>query len=291
MLLKDRQGQLRIEDGKVSATDVDLSVNGAETRSADIAVGDVLEVPGYRLEVIAPPAGFGFALQLQAVGGALPPYSAGLELSEVTWSLRRSSWIAIALVLLLCLVLPLSGVLDDAMWSSGPLASAHETAGIGDECEACHVTPFVMVEDNACLDCHRDTAEHVALESVTAPFHAGDFTAARCASCHREHNEPPHLVRRDKGQCVDCHGSGPAWEGDVLAADGFTANAHPEFKLALLEPQGPGGAHGWDTREGARHGHRRRPGLRQLPQAERRRGALRAGDDGQSLPRLPLPQL
>lgn len=248
------KGQLRVEDGKVSTTDADLSVNGAETRSADIAVGDVLEVPGYRLEVIAPPAGFGFALQLQSVGGALPPYSAGMELSEVAWSLRRSSWIAIALVLLLCLALPLSGVFDDAMWSTGPLASAHETAGIGDKCEACHVTPFVMVEDTACLDCHRDTAEHVALEALAAPFHVGDFTGERCASCHREHNEPAHLVRYDKGQCVDCHGAIDAWPGEVSAATGFTAATHPEFKLALLQPRGPGGAHGWETQRVRRGG-------------------------------------
>lgn len=261
-------GSLRIEvteqgGGSISASKVQLEVNEQPCGRAEIGVDDVLTVPGYQLEIIAPPAGFDFALQLSATGAVLPPYSAGMDISEAAWSMRRYSWLAAGLILLLCLLFPLLGILDDGMWSTGPLASAHRTAGIRDTCEACHVEPFVMVQGDACLACHRNTAQHVDLARLeNAAFLAEHLSTARCASCHREHNEPPQLVRRDKGLCVECHGSGGPAGGEVQAVSAFTPAGHPPFRLALLIPKGPGGAHGWEE-------HRVRPADTKLSEQSR----------------------
>ena len=48
---------------------------------------------------------------------------------------------------------------------------------------------------------------------------------------------------------MDCHADTESLqlkEGDpLMVVDGFTAEAHPELRLSMLQPQGPGGAHGW----------------------------------------------
>jgi predicted CXXCH cytochrome family protein len=245
---------------KFNARKLDCTVNGKSQGKGTIAVGDSLELPGYSLEVIGAPQGFDFALQVTAEKLSAEAMLGGkLDLPSTGWSVRRSAWIAAVLVLVVGLILPGLGLFspemgalmrstplpDDNLWSSGPLVAAHRTAGITTDCQACHTTPFVMVEDEACLACHRDMTEHVDLEGHPAEL----FTDTRCASCHREHNEPGQIVQRDKGLCVDCHADTESLqlkEGDpLMVVDGFTAEAHPEFRLSLLQPQGPGGAHGW----------------------------------------------
>ena len=48
----------------------------------------------------------------------------------------------------------------DASWRTGALSSVHH--GLEDNCEACHVEPFVAVRDQTCLACHRDIGDHAA---------------------------------------------------------------------------------------------------------------------------------
>jgi hypothetical protein len=47
-------------------------------------------------------------------------------------------------------------VMMDASWRTGALSSVHH--GLEDQCEACHVEPFVAVRDQTCLACHKDVA-------------------------------------------------------------------------------------------------------------------------------------
>ncbi len=253
-----------------------FELDGREVSKADLQQGVALELPGHRLELIAPPAGFDLALRLEATATAAVNYGGALELEQVIWSRRRSSWLLALLVLVLCLVVPAVVLFepelgarlrslplpDDGMWSSGPLVAAHRTTGIGDDCQACHTEPFKMVQDEACLVCHREVNEHV---DVTV-HPAQHFSGERCASCHREHNEPQALVRRDRGLCVDCHAQPADWpdaEG-MEAVSGFTEAAHPEFRLALLTPRGPGGVHGWQVDR-----------VRALPETQRERSNLK----------------
>jgi predicted CXXCH cytochrome family protein len=248
---------------KFSSGKLECIVGGKPQKKGKLSVGDTLDLPGYALEVIAAPQGFDFALQITAeklTAAAL--FGTDLDLPATAWSIRRSAWIAVFLVLVLALILPglalvspeLASILrgtplpDDNSWSSGPLIDAHRTSGTSDDCQACHTTPFVMVEDNACLACHRDMTEHVNLEGHSPEM----FTDTRCASCHREHNEPSRIVQSNKGLCVDCHADAQSMQleeaNPLMVVDGFSAGAHPEFRLALLQPQGPGGAHGWEEK-------------------------------------------
>jgi predicted CXXCH cytochrome family protein len=254
-------GQLRftlLKEGRAqfSASGVMTTIGGKVTRKAVVSIGDQLQLPGYILEVIAPPQGFNFALQIEAQGVS---YIDGMELRDRAWSMRRASWMGALLVLALCLVIPAMLMLwperaaqlrdwhlpDDSLWSSGPLAGAHATAGVAKDCQACHRTPFVMVEDGACLACHHSINEHVDI----GVHKAGNFSAVRCASCHREHNEPARLVRSDNAFCVDCHSEPERWKegGEAMApVTAFTAGGHPQFRLDLLTLS-PQAAHGWDV--------------------------------------------
>ena len=58
-----------------------------------------------------------------------------------------------------------------------------------------------------------------------------------------------HIVDRDKGLCTDCHAEPGRWNVEgasgMGAVSAFSASQHPPFRLALLQPEGPGAAHGW----------------------------------------------
>ncbi|MGB0514792.1 MAG: hypothetical protein ACPGJE_08135, partial [Wenzhouxiangellaceae bacterium] len=114
---------------------------------------------------------------------------------------------------------------------------------IGNDCQACHLELFERAPDRGCLDCHADVTGHVDRTLVSVP----DLEATRCAGCHREHHEPTDLVRDDSGLCADCHRQ-PERQAVVLGdhplprpVSGFSANTHPEFRLAILRPPTNGG--------------------------------------------------
>ena len=260
------QGQLRGESSgankwRVVAKKSSFELNRESVSRAELKVGDVLSWAGHTLTVIAAPAGFDFAMELVVSADARGMQPAAMTLAQTAWSNRTVGWALAVVILAAFLVLPLAGVFqadlasltrqtalpDDGLWSSGPLAAAHQTSGIAADCQACHQEPFAMVKDTACLDCHRETHEHVDVSL----FEAHAFTGERCASCHREHNEPAQLVRRDNALCSDCHAEPDAWQLDgrtpMQSVSAFTEQAHPTFRLALLMPQGPGAAHGWQV--------------------------------------------
>ncbi len=244
---------------RFNARRMDVGLGGEVTRKGLLAPGESLQLPGFELSLFAPPQGFELALQLKQTGASKASYGGAMELSATAWSVRGVSWTLALLVLVTCLLIPLAGLFssdvaqtlratplpDDGLWLSGPLIAAHDTSDIADDCQACHTQAFVMVEDGACLACHRGMTEHVDI----AVHPAEAFAGVRCATCHREHNEPQQMVRSDNGLCVDCHADTAQWSGveDMLPVHRFTAADHPEFKFGLLTPQGPGGAYGWEV--------------------------------------------
>ena len=223
----------------------DCRVEGRARKSGSVAPGDVLELSSFAVEVMSPPAHFDLMLRIEASAevAASTRYGQRLDLSATPWSVRATSWLFGTLVLAVGVLIPATGVLyppagsfvresplpDDDLWATGPLHPAHRSLA----CQQCHAKPFVMVEDSACTECHAHTAEHAQLAAIES--HAGLFAGLRCASCHREHNEPERLVRRDETLCVDCHGREalPPVAGEVRT---FTASGHPRFRLALLRP-------------------------------------------------------
>ncbi len=250
-----RGGALRLETGERALRD-----GGKLRNRTTLAPGGTLEFAGVTLRLIDPPAGFDAALEILGEPTGASP---GAAFSEPVspWPLRRSAWFLALAVLLLGLALPLAlsfgggdlpaavatlpAVPTDRLWSSGPLSAAHRTAGLAADCGACHEEPFRRVADGVCTDCHEATREHAPVHD----FASLDLAGERCAGCHREHNEPPHLVRRDTGLCVDCHSEPGPWRragsATPLPVHAFTGDGHPEFRLSHWQPAGTGAALGW----------------------------------------------
>src|ERR1044072_2831512 len=123
----------------------------------------------------------------------------------------------------------------DEFWTSGPLSPAHQQAA-GVRCDTCHQEPFIRVKDAACLACHKTIHDHVSPEHL-ALTQLGP--TPRCATCHREHNEPAtFLVNSSDSMCIDCHQDSNTKFGQlhVEPVSGFSAGHHPQFKAWLLKP-------------------------------------------------------
>jgi predicted CXXCH cytochrome family protein len=118
---------------------------------------------------------------------------------------------------------------SDALWSSGPLHSAHRF--IGNDCTACHVNPFQPVRNVECETCHAEVQHHVDVRSADMTL----FDTERCAQCHFEHKEPATLVLRDPRLCTDCHARMSKLKTNALVENSsdFGSN-HPEFRIAVL---------------------------------------------------------
>ena len=128
-------------------------------------------------------------------------------------------------------------VSSEAIWTTGPLHNVHRS--IGDDCSACHETPFEPVTDEACLSCHESTPHH--FDPLT--FHAADSMLGRCAECHIEHVEPSHLILRDDQGCTDCHADidNVAGARSQLRAVSSWSAGHPEFKVSIPRLELSGG--------------------------------------------------
>lgn len=241
-------------------------VNGEQVASAQLEVGDVIELGGHRLTIAEPPAGFDTAIELRPNDNIDASEFEGAFRTDLmqTWLGKRPmAWITVALVLVFGLALPLGVIMlhradkevqawlpSDEFWSSGPLSPAHQQAA-GERCDTCHEQLFTRVRDSACQECHRTIHDHVSKEH-RALTKLGE--AQRCATCHREHNEPASfLVDGGDGLCVDCHRDSQHDFGtlQVEPVSGFSAGRHPAFKAHLLKPQpvaaGSGVAFEWRT--------------------------------------------
>ena len=118
---------------------------------------------------------------------------------------------------------------SDALWSSGPLHTAHRF--IGNDCTACHVTPFQRVRNSECATCHADVQHHVDVRSPDMAL----FDRERCAECHFEHKEPSALVQRDPRLCTDCHAHMDSLKANALVRNSSDFGSdHPELRIAVL---------------------------------------------------------
>ena len=87
-----------------------------------------------------------------------------------------------------------------AWWSSGPISNQH--AMIANNCQACHSSPFVPVQDQQCLACHKLSEHSKAMPFIVKDFRELDW---RCAQCHMEHNGNHHFTNTESGLCTTCH--------------------------------------------------------------------------------------
>lgn len=220
-------------------------VNGKSVRSAALTEGDVVELDGHRLQIVAAPAGFDFALELtpNVAVKSRDFASAFVNDLELTWlSKRRPAWLLFVVILASTLLLPLSKFVDNAgkdrpwaqwdrQWNTGPLLPAHALA-VADDCNACHAVPFHRARDVECKKCHERTPDHI--EKALAA--RADLEPIRCASCHKEHNEPAHMIVTADKLCTDCHASPERFAAikTLQTATGFSTATHPKFDAYLL---------------------------------------------------------
>lgn len=273
-LRRDGTAQIKADSG------AEVKVNDIEQRRAVLRVGDRIMIATHQLRVIEAPHGFDLALALvldesvEQTSGAKDrnlefPLGA-MTLKDAGLGRRPWAWFLMMLVFICGFAIPFadslmgssvsatSGIANhkmaanssaenkfsleylqlpftDSIWISGPLHSVHRTPELRDNCGACHQSAFVSVEDKACLDCHE------APEHAVNPGHENAFSELNCIGCHREHNEPSHLIREDEALCVDCHVN----LADVTNASSELENVsgfdtHPELKISLLQPSDSG---------------------------------------------------
>ena len=244
-------GKYRVE----SLITAGIRINGGLAQTGALSAGGVIEIGSTRIELLAAPEDFDAAVEVGAIDKA--EMEAAVERSAKptslgqTWLAKRwPAWVLFGSILLLFLGLPLlahySAGLSRTLeatplpsrgaWEAGELADAHHF--FGSDCKSCHTDGFKWVRDAACLNCHANTPAH----ADPAVFNLPALGEARCAHCHRDHNGPDGLVRKDQALCADCHDdlSGKSQGASKLASITDFGKAHPEFKVSLpaWDPKG-----------------------------------------------------
>ncbi|MBM3571375.1 MAG: hypothetical protein FJX52_03295, partial [Alphaproteobacteria bacterium] len=227
-----------------SAAGVDFRVNGVVATDALIKPGDRIGIGPYDVEIVAPPAGADGAVTVELVrplGDDLAQLQARSQTNLVAAALskRALSWTSFAIVVLLFLALPVAAfftpalrtatktwsIKPDTAWNSGEISRAHKF--FSEDCGACHQKAFVMVEDKACVACHKSIQQHADPNK----FQMADLRQVGCQSCHKEHEGPKPIVLTSEKFCVQCHdGLAARVSATTLRDAADFGRAHPEFR-------------------------------------------------------------
>ena len=251
-----------------------FTVNGRSTSRSelDLATGAELAFGGHRM-VLAREAESGLPAftvrRVEAVSESAEAIDLGsaYTLQKLLPGKRISAWGFAALMLIAFLAVPIwswatyqplalqkdarrpAGIHGDTAWSSGTLSTAHKN--LGNDCQACHVQPFVAVRDNACMTCHKsDAHQHIAdggrlLKARGLPTGFAGFQravasafnkpAGRCVDCHTEHEGAGAMPATRQQFCADCHDGMKSRLSDTKIADAADfGTAHPQFRPMLV---------------------------------------------------------
>jgi predicted CXXCH cytochrome family protein len=263
-----------------------VSIDGRDVQQLTLEAGAAFQLGSHRLNVIAPPPGFDFGLEVNIDDLAKPSARQryGKAITPRLPSARRWAYLLTLLVAVVGFGLPIAGYYNqplgsalktaglpsDKLWSSGPLSGPHHLPGMTDNCNSCHLAPFEQVDNKACIACHSATTAHIP------GSHHNTERASHCTSCHKEHNEPAMLVITDDALCVDCHhtpqlrdqhpeGLPQPATAEVAAASAFNPEQHPEFSVTLLQlgtSSATGEPHWLRQRQPLREGLRERSNLK-----------------------------
>jgi predicted CXXCH cytochrome family protein len=226
-----------------------ILVNGKREIRARLKAGDVVQIGG--ASVLVHPSRSRRAVILEVHEPETEHSDMDDELSESTAPGPRMSPLSWSLSLgfaVLFLLLPLSGLVmpviqhplrespllpSDALWSPGPLHTAHQS--IGNRCDACHAKPFEPVRDRECFVCHAGVQHHVDIRTSEVSL----FQGTQCTACHVEHKQPATLVQRDPRTCTDCHANLAQRKPNTTVRNVTDfATDHPEFRLTTLATLG-----------------------------------------------------
>lgn len=115
------------------------------------------------------------------------------------------------------------------IWNSGPLSNKH--VALSQNCETCHVAPFVPVSSEQCESCHR-MSEHSPLMKASHGLNQD------CTSCHIEHEGDKGLVLHKTQTCADCHSNIKGKAPEAKSGNVPSLAAHPQFSVDVppVEP-------------------------------------------------------
>lgn len=254
--------QIYIEAVKATA----VEVNGHLETKARLKLWDKITVGGYIITVV-PAEGYDVSLlveeQKPAAIKAQAPVAVpagvveqepetrphlqrlAMNLSGTRLSKRRWAWLLFIFVVCVSLLLPLGSSLigkpdtvlaaflpGDRFWSTGRISHVHQH--FGNDCATCHRKPFVKVENEVCVDCHRDTTAHSHMDHMPANMTLVDN--GRCSYCHKEHNGTLSLKPAHQNLCADCHGAldrQPGVQTLLMNVSDFGLD-HPQFRPTVF---------------------------------------------------------
>lgn len=260
------EGKLRLQAvGKLGFT---LDGRSARDAIVDPNEGAELSLGSYRLQFASEDGAALITIrQAEAKEGGKGEALGGFSLASVLPGKRPVAWAGLAAILIAFLAVPVwthlnrapadpgadrhgdrsGAVMMDASWRTGALSSVHH--GLEDQCEACHVEPFVAVRDDTCLTCHEGITDHAAQprQSVArGPMEPGDALQwqvahalnkpgpGACTDCHTEHEGRGRMEPTRERFCADCHGSLDARLTDTALGNARDfGRAHPRFQAVL----------------------------------------------------------
>ncbi|WP_370191342.1 cytochrome c3 family protein [Qipengyuania sp.] len=188
----------------------------------------------------------------------------GFDLASAIPGKRAAAWIGLLLILGAFLAVPIwSGlarsdkqpgadgpdqVAWDSSWSTGQLSLAHHS--LENNCEACHVEPFVSVRDETCLACHRDIGDHADrndLVRARGPMGTGEALLWQvaeifgkegpeaCTTCHTEHEGAGRMEPAAQQFCSNCHATMDTRLSDTALGNAHDfGTAHPELQAVVF---------------------------------------------------------
>ena len=244
-----------------------VEIDGQATQfgQIDLATGGTVKIGPFLLRILAQEMGSeDVAIDVQRADTELADDrfdTRRFALQTVMPGKRAMAWGLVGAVLLLFLAWPIwsffqtrseaeryaQGYHADRLWNSGSLSQGH--AGLAQNCQACHVRPFVPVRDESCTACHTAIHDHAdparmqranpnlsgfrRIQQSIGAFFGQD--PGRCVDCHTEHEGPQHIPPTPQQFCADCHADIRARLADTRIGNaGDFEDAHPEFQPAVL---------------------------------------------------------
>ncbi|AOW78260.1 hypothetical protein A3Q34_16265 [Colwellia sp. PAMC 20917] len=222
--------------------------NGQMVKKCMVSVGDTIEISGHKITLLPGDKGCAFVVEVTLSTVKQEPLQNRYQVNfnDLNLHKRSWSWLLFSLIFILCLALPISGVLSpswmetlresslpsDGQWLAGDLIKPHKF--MGDDCSQCHVNAFEPTTNEACLSCHTTIKQHVAEINITADF----SPLNQCTSCHKEHNSKEVLSDYSQQICVNCHvniSQDKRNNREYGSATDFEGH-HPAFSVSMLKP-------------------------------------------------------
>lgn len=229
----------------VAQGELKFTVNNQSSRRALLEIGDEVRIVGHKFRVAAAEADYDFVLEVELINESVEKLRDRFQtrLREVKIPERLMAWSLFLVILVGTLLIPMAGLYsneldslrslplpDDGQWLTGELHQNH--AFLGEDCNLCHVAPFVPTRNVDCLGCHQSVAHHFDVEKHGTDYLVGD----RCADCHQEHSTTGSITRTDQAVCTNCHADlqGVGFSNGVLRPVTDFSSNHPDFRVSLL---------------------------------------------------------